>query len=93
MLHTEAVEPGALSVLKHLMQLKELQSFSLVGGTALTLRYGHRTSIDLDLFSQEAFKSDQIVETLKKEFGDEYRSESQNVRWVFFVTSGRLKWI
>jgi len=66
------------------MQLKDLQAFSLVGGTALSLRYGHRTSIDLDLFSQEAFNSDQIVDTLKKEFGDGYRSESKNVRWGVF---------
>jgi hypothetical protein len=84
MLHTETVEPGAFSVLKQLMQLKELQAFSLVGGTALSLRYGHRTSIDLDLFCQEAFNSDQIIDTLKKEFGEGFRSESKNVRWGVF---------
>ena len=84
MLHTETVEPGAFSVLKQLMQLKELQTFSLVGGTALSLRYGHRTSIDLDLFCQEAFNSDQIIDTLKKEFGEGFRSESKNVRWGVF---------
>ena len=84
MLHTETVEPGAFSVLKQLMQLKELQAFSLVGVTALSLRYGHHTSMDLDLFCQEAFNSDQIVDTLKKEFGDGYRSESKNVRWGVF---------
>jgi predicted nucleotidyltransferase component of viral defense system len=84
MLHFETVEPGAFSVLKQLMQLKELQAFSLVGGTALSLRYGHRTSIDLDLFCPEAFNSDQIVDTLKKEFGEGYRTESKNVRWGVF---------
>ncbi|MBK8389931.1 MAG: nucleotidyl transferase AbiEii/AbiGii toxin family protein [Saprospiraceae bacterium] len=30
--------------------IPELQEFHLVGGTALSLLYGHRTSIDLDLF-------------------------------------------
>ena len=84
MLHTETVEPGAFSVLKQLMQLKELQAFSLVGGTALSLRYGHRTSIDLDLFCTEVFNSDQIADTLKKEFGEGYRTESKNVRWGVF---------
>src|ERR1035437_309086 len=84
MLHTETVEPGTFSVLKQLMQLKELQAFSLVGGTALSLRYGHRKSIDLDLFCPEAFNSDQIVDTLKKEFGEGFRSESKNVRWGVF---------
>lgn len=91
MLHIETVEPGAFSVLKQLMQLKELQSFSLVGGTALSLRYGHRTSIDLDLFCPEAFNSDQIVDTLKKEFGDGYRTESKNVRWGVFCYIREVK--
>jgi hypothetical protein len=33
----------------------ELSGFSLVGGTALALKFGHRNSIDLDLFSEEDF--------------------------------------
>jgi len=44
MLYTEAIESGTFSVLKELMQISSLQSFSLVGGTALALRYGHRSS-------------------------------------------------
>jgi len=35
MLHVETVEPRTLSLLKDLMTLPTLQSFSLVGGTAL----------------------------------------------------------
>ena len=91
MLHIETVEPGAFSVLKQLMQLKELQAFSLVGGTALSLRYGHRTSIDIDLFSYEAFDSDKIAEVLKKEFGNDFRSESKNVRWGVFCYLREIK--
>jgi hypothetical protein len=37
------------------MTLSSLQPFSLVGGTALALRYGHRSSVDLDLFYHEKF--------------------------------------
>jgi len=37
------------------MMLPTLQPFSLVGGTALALRYGHRSSVDLDLFFHEEF--------------------------------------
>ncbi len=33
------------------MQIDALNSFYLVGGTCLALRYGHRKSVDLDLFS------------------------------------------
>ena len=41
MLHTETVEPRTLSLLKKLMEVPSLQQFSLVGGTALALRFGH----------------------------------------------------
>jgi len=53
MLQTQTIEPGTLSVLNTLMEIEELNQFSLVGGTALSLKYGHRKSIDLDLFSYE----------------------------------------
>jgi hypothetical protein len=46
MLHTETVEPRTLSLLKDLMVLPSLQPFSLVVGTAMSLRYGHRSSVD-----------------------------------------------
>ena len=35
------------------MALPATQEFSLVGGTAMALRYGHRSSVDLDLFFHE----------------------------------------
>ena len=57
MLHLETVEPHALSVLNQLMTIPELKDFSLVGGTALSLRYGHRKSVDLDLFSNKPFEN------------------------------------
>lgn len=40
-----------------LMQMPELQDFALVGGTALSLLYGHRMSVDLDLFSNKSFEN------------------------------------
>jgi hypothetical protein len=42
MLHLETVEPHTFSVLNQLMEMPELQDFALVGGTALSLLYGHR---------------------------------------------------
>ena len=52
MLHRKVLEPRALDLLKELMGLSSLESFLLVGGTALALRYGHRISVDLDLFGK-----------------------------------------
>ena len=43
------------------MTLPALQAFSLVGGTALALRYGHRNSVDLDLFYHEKFDYPQVI--------------------------------
>lgn len=39
--------------------------FYLVGGTALTLQYGHRRSIDFDLFSSEPFQNKLIRQKIR----------------------------
>jgi len=91
MLHFETVEPNTFSILKQLMQLKELQAFSLVGGTALSLRYGHRTSVDLDLFSHVKFDNEIIVQALKKVFGKGYVTESKAVYWGIFCYLNDVK--
>ena len=64
MLHFETVEPNTLSELNLLMEMPELHQFSLVGGTALSLLYGHRISVDLDLFSNSPFENSIIAEAL-----------------------------
>jgi hypothetical protein len=69
MLREETVEPGTLGLLKQLVSLPELKQFRLVGGTALSLLYGHRKSIDIDLFTDQPFDKEQLVETLYNTFG------------------------
>ncbi|MEI9910862.1 MAG: nucleotidyl transferase AbiEii/AbiGii toxin family protein [Bacteroidota bacterium] len=91
MLHTETVEPRAFSLLERLMRLAVIQPFSLVGGTALSLRYGHRRSVDLDLFSHEKFEADPIVHSLRKEFGKHYNTESKTARWGIFCYIENIK--
>ena len=54
------------------MQIPGLKDFSLVGGTALSLYYGHRISVDLDLFSHIEFKNNDIATILEKEFGERF---------------------
>lgn len=41
------------------------QSFYLVGGTALALQYGHRRSIDFDLFTDTDFDTGTIIQTVR----------------------------
>ena len=72
MLQTQTIEPGTLSLLKRLLQMPALMNFSLVGGTALALKYGHRTSVDIDLFTHMPFTNQEIIEALEVEFGNEF---------------------
>ncbi|MDR1584883.1 MAG: nucleotidyl transferase AbiEii/AbiGii toxin family protein [Prevotellaceae bacterium] len=91
MLQTQTVEPGTLSILKQLMAIPELQSFSLVGGTALALKYGHRTSVDLDLFSTENFEHQMVIDVLRREFGTSFVHESDFAKWGVFCVIGGVK--
>ncbi len=50
------------------MQIPALENFYLVGGTNLSLRYGHRLSIDLDLFSTKPFDNNELKEEIQKYF-------------------------
>ena len=50
MLHVETVSPDTLALLKRIQALDILAGTRLVGGTALALQLGHRSSIDLDFF-------------------------------------------
>ena len=91
MLHTETVEPRTLSLLKKLMTLPSLQSFSLVGGTALSLRYGHRSSVDLDLFLHEKFDHSIIENELISEFGNDFDFESGHKNFGIFCYIQQIK--
>ncbi len=84
MLHLKTVEPRAFSVLEQLMAMPELQDFSLVGGTALSLLYGHRMSVDLDLFSNKPFENSTITDSLKSKFQDKFVMEEKQVRFGIF---------
>ena len=84
MLRTETVEPHTFSILKQLMEIPEFQNFGLVGGTALSLLYGHRMSIDLDLFSNKPFENTEIVYALENKFGLSFDNRSTNPRFGIF---------
>lgn len=91
MLQTQTVEPHTFSILKQLMQMPELQGFSLVGGTALSLLYGHRISVDLDLFSNQSFDNNDIVIALQKTFGNKFNNRSTNPRFGIFCFIENVK--
>ncbi|MFB2120254.1 nucleotidyl transferase AbiEii/AbiGii toxin family protein [Parapedobacter sp. 2B3] len=84
MLHLETIEPRTFALLEKLLGLPVLNDFHLVGGTALALKYGHRISIDLDLFGLKDFDKNRIVETLSNEFGDAFVPELTKEKWAIF---------
>ena len=69
MLHYETIHPATLELLKTLMAQKELNELRLVGGTSLALQYGHRQSIDLDLFGKTQATQEEILE-MAHQIGD-----------------------
>ncbi len=64
--------------------MPKLAGFSLVGGTALSLKYGHRKSIDLDLFCEEAFDREIILKTLEESFGKNFVYDGKQNNWAIF---------
>jgi predicted nucleotidyltransferase component of viral defense system len=73
------------------MKVPTLQPFSLVGGTALSLRYGHRSSVDLDLFYHEKFNQPEIVANLEKVFKQRFVYKEQHAQFGIFCFIDEIK--
>jgi hypothetical protein len=69
------------------MQIPELQDFHLVGGTALSLMYGHRTSVDLDMFTNEKFDNTFILKVLERYFASELNVRTSSHFGIFCFIS------
>jgi len=52
MLHYQTIDTQTLELLKDLQKIPEFIHLRLVGGTSLALQYGHRKSIDINLFGE-----------------------------------------
>lgn len=77
MLRKETVEPGTLELLKNLVALPQLSNFRLVGGTALSLLFGHRKSIDLDFFTDEPFEKEVLIDAIENSIGRVYATNDR----------------
>jgi len=73
------------------MKLTELNQFSLVGGTALSLKYVHRTSIDIDLFSTDNFEHETIIKVLQNTFGEAFVYRGNYTKWGIFCQIDNVK--
>lgn len=68
MLQTQAIEPGILDLIKSLQGKEYLKGFHLAGGTALAFYYGHRISVDIDLFSDFSFDTSRLIESVQQDY-------------------------
>lgn len=68
MLHKETVSSATLELIQTLQADYYCKDFLLVGGTALSLQLGHRTSVDIDLFTRKSFIEQEYLEYLEKTY-------------------------
>ena len=83
MLHFESLKGNTLDILKGLMAIPELNILNLAGGTALSLRYGHRVAYDLDLFSSVDFDNRIVIQAIKTKYPSYQVQNSNNNAGVF----------
>lgn len=77
MLQYRTVGSTTLELLKGLSADSNLNSFFLVGGTALALQIGHRESYDLDFFTLQAFSTEQLMQQMRLRWSSEMLSTSE----------------
>lgn len=89
MLHLKTIDDATQQVLISLLNKEYLKDFALVGGTSLSLRYGHRRSIDIDLFSTKDFDAALLDDLIKSDYPQYvYRGNSRN---MLFCNIGPVK--
>ena len=100
MLSFQTILPHTLELLKQIMAIPLFGSLRLVGGTALALQYGHRTSIDLDFFGDLEEDTEIVTKELEQVGVIVRGSCSQNIKAyridgvkIDFVNYSRYPWI
>ena len=100
MLSFRTIVPHTLELLKHLMAEPYLKDCRLVGGTALALQYGHRSSVDLDMFGDVPDDDIALLEILEGFGKVQGQKTSKNIKAfvvdnikVDFVNYTHFPWI
>jgi hypothetical protein len=91
MLHEQAVTATCLAIIKKIMAEKKFSAFRLAGGTALALKYGHRSSEDIGLFAEDEFDNQLLKYELVKLFGAENISQWRDMSFGVFCNICGIK--
>ena len=70
MLQKEALVPEMITMIKELQNYSLFKDHVLAGGTALSLQLGHRTSTDIDLFTQKLQNAEALLEFFRKNYNN-----------------------
>ncbi|MBX2926241.1 MAG: nucleotidyl transferase AbiEii/AbiGii toxin family protein [Saprospiraceae bacterium] len=90
MLYTKTITGTALELLTELMSLPALRQFALVGGTNLSLRFGHRLSIDLDLFTNEPFDTEFTYNLLEAKFANILQGAQSDTMLFIYINEVKI---
>lgn len=93
MLYQNTVPPATLELLKTICTIKELELFSLGGGTSLALRMNHRLSVDLDFFTNINFRTDLIFQIITKKFSSAELLFEQNQTMMFSINDIKVDFV
>jgi hypothetical protein len=87
--HFEMLPPEQMNLWKELAEVPD--HFVLYGGTALSLRLGHRQSIDFDFFSSKPVVPDELLKSLKVLQGARILQSSSQTLTLAVERKGNVK--
>lgn len=92
MLSYLTIEPHTLELLRYLTEIPLFCKCRLVGGTSLALQYGHRSSIDLDLFGDIPDEDLLFLDVLNK-FGQIGTQKTSRIVKSFIVDGIKVDFV
>lgn len=92
MLSYRTIDPHTLELLKYLIEVPLFNECRLVGGTSLALQYGHRSSIDLDMFG-DIPDNDLLYLDVLKEFGHIDTQKTSRIVKTFIVDGIKVDFV
>lgn len=79
-MYSASVTPALVDIARKLSAETKLNTFRLVGGTAIALQLGHRRSVDIDFFTNETVSKRDIADSLRSLFpGNELFVTTQKI--------------
>lgn len=92
MLQFQTIEPSTLDLLRNISRHSVFLNHRLVGGTSLALQFGHRLSVDLDLFSSIETDFEEILMAIKSFGKVEVVSRSKFIN-CFFINDIKVDFV